>query len=403
MFRLALAGLLLLFSAPASAVFIANEMDVLDTEPLFDTEYFQHLRMFSDPLDWEWASQASTGGYRINAASLNRSDLLLDQRLAFARRLNDWLGFRYGLRQRGDEDLVELHQWLSLEAGPWAGLSFGIFGEPQFAKEDADIGALCRWEPGPGVSMHASVNAVDFNFNERNRTDRSYARKPATWETGLSLRLADGVMKAVAEIDLPLLRAAPEESRLFGYRRTRSGLRFDRPASEGRLGLMAEYSYEFKRKSDAFAPDPARRSESFLRRVHQAALAGEALLGAKDRLEAGGLLMFRSIGVDFASAPGSARRDRRWEAQPYARWGRELKPWVASQLAAFMSFGESRHRYPDSPASSYGQSIIEASLVGGFDFVFGRAGRIGLYGTADLDDIRRHAWDGGNVRAMFFF
>ncbi|HAH06702.1 MAG TPA: hypothetical protein DCM05_09285 [Elusimicrobia bacterium] len=394
---------LFLLPPPALAVFTAREMDTIDPEPLFDAEYFLDLLGFSYPLDWEWDWQASSTGYRINGASLDKSDLLLDQQAVFSKRLLDKLSFRYDLEHHGDKDLVSLHQWLCFEAGPWAGFSFGLFGEPQFEKEDADIGALVRWSPWKGGSLYSSINAVDFSFNQRNRTTQTYDRRPYTTEQGFTLPAAGGLLKGAVEVDLPLTRAIPDDDRVFGYRRTRALLRFDRPAAQGVLGLAAEYSYEFKRKADSYTPDPANKDESFVRRVHQATLAGQLLAGPKDRIEAGGRFLRRSVEDSYRDAPGSTRRGLRWEAQPYARWRRTLAPWAVSELAAFLSSGELRWDHPYAPGASTYDTIVRAKLGTGIDFVFGRAGRIGLYANLDLRDADRHLWDGGNIRAMFLF
>jgi hypothetical protein len=399
---LLLAVLLALPTASARAVFISKEMDVIDTEPLFDSEYFLDLLAFSPPLDWEWDWQASSVGYRVNGASLDKTDLLLDQQAVFAKRLLDKLSFRYSLVHHGDKDLVSLHQWLSFEAGPWAGLSFALFGEPQFEKEDADIGALVRWSPFGGCSLYSSINAVDFSFNQRNRTSQTYERMPYTLEQGLQAHAAGGLFKAVVEFDLPLTRDVQNENRVFGYRRTRAVLRYDRPAVEGVPGLAAEYSYEFKRKSDSYTPDPTNKNESFLRRVHEATLSGQVLAGPKDRFEAGGRFLRRSAEDDFQNAPASTRREIRWEAQPYARWRRTVAPWAVTELAAFLSSGELRWDYPLAPSATY-DTIVRAKMGTGVDFLFGKSGRLGLYANLDLADADRHLWDGGNIRAMFLF
>ncbi|OIO10656.1 MAG: hypothetical protein AUJ52_03600 [Elusimicrobia bacterium CG1_02_63_36] len=49
------------------------------------------------------------------------------------------------------------------------------------------------------------------------------------------------------------------------------------------------------------------------------------------------------------------------------------------------------------------QTLAEAKWGLGVDFLFGPSGRIGVYGTFDLDDADSHPWDGGNLRAMFLF
>lgn len=384
---------------PARAVFTAREMDRIDTEPLFDSEYFLDLLGFSYPLDWEWDWQASSSGYRINGASLDKTDLLLDQQAVLSKRLLDKLSFRYDLEHHGDKDLVSLHQWLCFEAGPWAGFSFGLFGEPQFEKEDADIGLLVRWSPRAGAFLYSSINAVDFSFNQRNRTTQSYERRPFTLEQGFALPLSGGRLHGALENDTPLTRDVPDQNRVFGYRRTRAVLRFDRPLAGDALGVAAEYAYEFKRKSDSFAPDANARTESVLRRVHQATLAGQLLAGP-DRFEAGGRFLRRSIEDDWASAPAFSRREVRWEAQPYARWRRTVAPWALTELAAFLSSGERRQ---DTLSYENHETLVRAKLGAGVDFLFGRSGRIGLYSNLDLRDADRHLWDGGNVRAMFLF
>jgi hypothetical protein len=395
----------LLLASPASAVFTAREMDALDTEGLFDSEYFLDLLGFSPPLDWRWAWQASSSGYRVNGASLDRSDLLLEQDLKLTRRLNDGLAFRYDLVQRGDKDLVELHHWLQLEAGPWRELTGGLFGEPEFSKEDADIGLFLRWARGPWM-LRGAMDAVDFSFNQRGRTSQSYHRKPVTWDLRAAWTEGGDRVLASAELDEPLERSVPADGRLYGYRRTRLALSWDRPASApaGDWGFAADYAFEYKREQDYYDPDPSRKTLDFRRTLHTWTLAGERLLGARDRVEAGARLLTRSANAGHGPDSAADIRYRRWELQPYGRWRRELRPWAVSELALFLGEGEQRRAYPSAPASSVAETPAEAKLGTGVDFVYGGgSGRLGLYGHWDLDDAGRHVWDGGNIRAMFLF
>lgn len=399
---LAASFLLAAAHAPACAVFIAQEMDAVDTEPLFDSEYFLDLLGFAPPLDWQWDWLASSGGYLANGASLDRSDLLWEADLRFSRKLGERFGFRYDLRRRGDKDLDSLHQWLSMEARTWRGLTLGVFGEPEFAKENADMGVLARWEAGPWT-LAASRNAVDFNFNERGRTTQSYPRKPYTYEFAASRRSGPDRVSAACELDAPLERAVPASNRLYAYRRTRAALRWDRVPAPGGRGWSAGYSIDLKRESDAFVPDPSAQSLSSRRAVHELSLAGTVPINGRDSLEGGGRFLKRSAHVESPNAPLESSEHRRWELAPYARWRRTLAPWAVSELGVFLSYGEIRRRFPSDPSRGSAEKPLEAKLGAGIDLLSGRSGRVGLYAHFDLDDLGRHLWDGGNIRAMFLF
>ncbi|MFA5140595.1 MAG: hypothetical protein WC728_15310 [Elusimicrobiota bacterium] len=367
--------LLFLLSSPAGAVFTDKDMDAVDTEPLFDEEYFLDLTSFDYPLDWLRVWEASTAAYRVNGASLDRSDLLLDQQVKLPKDLLGWLHAQYLLAQSDDKDLRDFHQWIKLEFGPWSGLSAGIFGEPTFEKEDSDIGALLRWHPGPQAMLYASANAVDFNFNERGRTSQTYDRMPYSYELGGRFHAFEGTF----EYDAPLARRVPDSNRLYSYRRSRLQTRWSASA------WSAGYSYENKREGDEYIPDPTAKSLSTRRQVHAADLAAEAKLGDRDSLECGGRGLLRR------AAP-----HRRWELQPYGRWRRSLADWAVSEAALFLAFGDKR-------VSGIYDGIVQAKLGLGLDFLYAKAGRIGLYGTFDIDDVGTHLWDGGDIRAMLLF
>lgn len=398
-----LLALLLALASPASAVFIAGEMDAVDTESLFDSEYFLDLESFGYPLDWHWAWRSSSAGYRVNGASLDRSDLLLSQEVRLGKPLLDWLAFRYSLVHDGDKDLQALHQRVAFELGPFKGLTAGIFGEPLFAKEDSDVGALLRYSPLPPLTLFASALAVDFEFNARGRTTQRYDRKPYTFDTGVRLDLAEDSLTASAEFDSPLSRRLPDDGRVYRYRRTRLNARWDRSPAAGVWSWSGGYSCEFKREGDVYSPDPSALSQDFRRTVHTADASAQRPLGPRDRLEAGLRLMTRSARAELHSAPVRSSGYRRWELLPHARWRRDLRSWLVSELALFASGGERRRLYDSAAAVSMTETPMEGKLGTGLDLVYGKGGRIGLYGTWDIDDADRHVWDGGNVRAMFLF
>ncbi|MBI3300343.1 MAG: hypothetical protein HYZ75_19425 [Elusimicrobia bacterium] len=387
-------------AAPAGAVFMRTEMDKLDTEHLFDSEYFLDLLSFRQPLEWSWAWDAAPLGYRINGASLDRSDLWLDQEVKLPKRLNDWLAFDYRLENRGDKDLVEFHQWLAFDFGPWRGFGFGLVGEPTFDKQDADIGLRLRQAAGP-ATLRAGVLFPDFNFNERGTTGEAYARKPVTYTAGADLQTGTGRLSAALELDMPLIREVPASGRIYGYRRTRAALSWQRPSQGTTRGWRAAYAYEFKKEEDRFSPATLANLAAH-RKVHIVEGAAEGAFNERDRWEAGALSMFRG-GLTDTFLPGQKdARHKRWELQPYARWRRATRPWAVTETALFMSVGEDYRIFPGVGPDKR-DSLVEAKLGLGVDFLPSKSGRIGFYGTFDLDDADRHIWDGGNVRAMFFF
>jgi hypothetical protein len=364
--RRALAVLLLLAAcaAPARAAFVRSVMDRVDTEPLFDSEYFLDLRSFAWPRAWEQAWAASTSGYRVNGASLDCCDLYTDQSLKFVRRLTKGLEFRFRFTELSDKDRQETHHWLELEQDLGAGVSAELFGETSFRKEDADIGAGLRWKRGLWEAR-ARRNAVDFNFNQRGSTTERYDRKPYTDEFLLAAPAGNGRAWMAAEVDQPTRRRIPAQSKVFGYRRTRLFSGWEDSA------LRAEYSYENQRKSD-----DALHQE---RRVHGASLS--LLL---DRWEPGVAFFHRTAWTEVA-------RYKRWEAQPWLRYRKELRPSLVGELSPFLSLGEQNARL-----------LAEAKLDAAIEWHFSGRGSLGLVGTFDLDTPGK-PWDGGNVRAQFFF
>ncbi|MBI4349513.1 MAG: hypothetical protein HY553_21945 [Elusimicrobia bacterium] len=404
--RLLLSLACLAAAVPARAVFIRSEMDVIEAEPLFDSEYFVDLLAFSPPLEWEWDWDAAlstrpTAAYRINGASLDCCSLLLEQEASLRRRVADWLDFRYDLRQRGDKDLDDFHQWLAFEAGPWAGLSFGAFGEPTFAKQDADIGGLIRWRPVDVLMVYGSRNAVDWNFNSRGFGNESYQAKPTTYEAGIEAWTPVGLLRPRVEVDAPLRRADPTVARVYHYRRTSAQLRWDLPAGERRRGFSLRYRYELKQEGARFDPAAAGSSLAHARVAHDVRLAGLVPAGSRGSLEAGAEGLWRAA---HSATPGAAEptaRFWRWEVHPYARYRLKTSEKLVWEAATFLSYGELRRTYGSAP--SLYANPVEAKLGLGVDFLYSANGRVGLNTNFDLDDATRHAWDGGNVRAQLFF
>ncbi|TPW19744.1 MAG: hypothetical protein FD126_2376 [Elusimicrobia bacterium] len=397
---LAAAALALLLASPARAVFVKAEMDALDTEHLFDSEYFLDLLSFRDPLEWRWAWQAAPLGYRINGASLDRTDLFLEQELKAAKRLNNWLSFSYLLDQRGDKDLNRLNQRIFFDFGPWRGFKAGLFGEPSFDKQDADLGFRAAQAFG-AFEASAAATFVDFPFNERNKNGENYARKPVDYQAALGWSGARDRAKAWFDLELPLVRETPASGRTYGYRRTTAGLSWDRPSSPDTLGWRASYAYEFKKEEDRYQP-ATNSNLAVHRKVNLFEGAAEGSLTEKDRWEAGALFMHRG-GLTHTFTPGlKDARHKRWELQPYGRWRRTVKPWAVREVALFLSGGEDYRIFPGVGPDKR-DTVAEAKLGFGYDLLPSKDGRIGFYGTFDLDDAGRHIWDGGNVRAMFFF
>lgn len=387
-------------ASPAGAVFTRSQMDRIDHEQLLDAEYYSDLQGFAYPMAWEEPWRASTAAaYRVNAASLDCCELLLDQRLRLRRELAGGLSFGFALVQEEDKDRRELHHWLMLEQRLPAGFSAALFGEPTYQKEDADIGFGLGWE-GAGWRLRASRLFVDWNLNTRGSGGQRYRREPLTTAFSAAWSRERDDVEASLELDEPLQREVPAENRLFQYRRTTASARWRR-AWESGLVSVAEYALELQRKSDFVAPDPASRSADNARRVHRARAAVETALTPRDRLEAGLGAVARTARTDKAGLSQAGVFYRRWEAQPYARWRRAFGDVVESELASFLSLGRNRRTFPGGVSASVSETLIEAKIGTGVEFKF-RSGRLGLYGTFDVD-APGHFWDGGNARAMFFF
>ncbi len=393
-------ALLAWLACPARAVFLKSQMERIDHEPLFDSEYFLDLLSFSYPASWEEDWKASTGpAYRINGASLDCCDLLLQQELKFRKSLSEGLSFRFRLVQQEDKDRQDLHHWLELDQRLGMGFSAQAFGEPAFRKEDADIGFGLAWQGG-GLRAGARRNFVDFNFNERGSTNQRYSLKPQTDELSLEFAPGEHRLEASLELDHPLRREVPAENRVFSFRRTTLSLGW-RQAPAGGWARSLRYGYEFQKKGDLFNPDPSIASLESRRQVHRLLASAEGSLGPRDRLEAGGLFLSRAARADNAHDSSAGFFHRRWELEPYARWRRKARDWLETELAGFLALGENRQRSASGGPSLY-EGVVEAKLGAGLEFLFGASGRIGLYGNFDLDRPDK-TWDGGSVRALFLF
>lgn len=399
---LAAAFFLLGWLPHAHALFVKTQMERIDHETLFDSEYFIDLLSFSTPLEWEDSWRASTApvSYRINSASLDCCDLLLQQELRLRKDLGKGWRFKFRLLQDEDKERQELHHRLELEKSLGAGFSALLFGEPAFRKEDSDIGVGLAYARGP-FKASARRNFVDFNFNQRGSTSQNYSRKPLTDDISFEYSPSGWRLSSAVEIDHPLRRQVPAENRVFSYRRTTAVLGV-RHEPVGAFSRRLEYRYEFQKKGDLFNPDPAVVSIENQRQVHRVLAAVEGALSPDDRLEAGGVWLTRAARTDNAHASNAGAFHRRWEVQPYARWRRLLNASLVGELAGFFSFGENRRRFPGGSSPALFDGIVEAKLGAGLDFLFGPSGRLGIYSTFDADG-PGHPWDGGNIRAMFLF
>lgn len=403
MSRGALLLAVLLLASPAHALFDTKEMDFMDVSLRLEPEYYLHTLAFSYPVVWEDAWSASTApAYRINGASLGCCELLLQQELRFDKPLPKGLTFRFRLLQNEDREHQSFHYRLELEKKLGRGFSASFFGEPTFHKEDSDIGFGLAYEPRPGLRAAARHTFVDFNFNKRGHTTQRYKTYPATDEFSLAARPApDWQVSASVMIDSPLRRELPDDGRTFSYRRTDAELSL-RHSPPGRFSRRLSYGYEYERKGDLFSPAALGTSLDTRWQRHRLQAALEGPLGSRDRLELGQRLLLRPGRTDYIGSAAPGIIHRRWEVEPYLRWRRELRPWLVSELGGYASLGEDRQLRTENGASEF-RAIAETSLGAGLDFVFGPSGRIGVYGTVDLDELAPHTFDGGNIRAMFLF
>ena len=396
--RALLAAAILLLAVPGRAVFTRSLMERADTEPLFDSEYFLDLRSFA----WSRANEdvwaASTGGYRVNGASLDCCDLYLDQALVFARRLTPAVEFRFRFVELSDKDRQESHHWIEFERDLGRGWSAEVFGEPTFRKEDADIGFGVRWRRG-GWEARARRAAVDWNLNERGSTTQTYSLKPYTDELSLKAPLGSWSARLSADLDEPTRRLVPDERRSFFYRRLRAWAELG--TDEG-WAPRARYSYEEQAKIDTFANAAAGVSRDARRKVHEAVASARIRPGPDDELEPGAAFMLRAARTDLRDSPSGGTFYRRWEAQPYLRWRRRLSTSLTSELSPSCSLGENRVRHPGGSEPERYETVAEAKLGATMELRFGASGLIVFGGVLDLDKPGK-AWDGGSVRAMFLF
>lgn len=386
------------FGVPVQASFVRSVMDRTDTEERFDSEYFLDLRSFAWSRASEDAWSASSGGYRANGASLDCCDLYLDQALLFTKRLTPTFEFRFRFTELSDKDRSETHHVLEFEKDLGRGFSAEIFGEPTYAKEDADIGAGLRWRGG-GWEARARRSAVDWNLNGRGRTTDFYSLKPYTDEVSLTAPAGPWSLTLAGDLDEPTRRHVPSEQRAFFYRRARGRASLGR--TDGWAPLF-RYSYEEQVKINTVAPGAAGVSEEARRKVHEAHASARVRPTADDELEPGAAVLLRAARSDLAADPAGGTFYRRWEIQPYVRWRRSLSERLTSELSPSFSLGENRARRPGGLTPDRAERVGEAKLSAALEFKFAKTGVITLGGVVDVDKPGK-AWDGGNVRAMFLF
>ncbi len=388
---------------PAGALFLESQMDRVDTEALFDAEYFADLLGFSYPMEWDFLWSASSTAYRINTASLDCCDLFLEQEVKLQRRLTrSGLDFRWHYIQYEDKDRQDLRHLIELEHPVALGFSALIFGEPAFKKEDADIGLGVSYRPVPGLKFTARRTFVDFNFNSRGSTTQSYTKKPLTDEFRVEADFSGHRLSAGLEIDHPLRRLVPSAARLYSYRRTTLKTLWEHEWDNGFRSRIG-YDYEFLKEGNLFNPDPGRTSVDFRRNVHH--LRTGLLIDHADLAssEAGIHMLARSARSDTPSNPSSGVFHTRWEVEPYWRFRHKTRSWLVTEAALFYSGGETRHRYPENVTRSAYDTIHEVKLGTSAEFTFGDLGMLSLNGSWDLDAFTTHLWDGGNIRAMMRF
>jgi len=390
-------GVFFAFGVPAHASFVRSVVEKTDTEPLFDSEYFLDLRSFawSRAADDAWA--ASTGGYRVNGASLDCCDLYLDQSLIFTKRLTPGLEFRFRFIELSDKDRSELHHYLELEKDIGAGFSAELFGEPTYRKEDADIGFGIRWRRA-GWEARARRTAVDWNLNARGRTTERYSLKPYTNEVSFRAPLGAWHATLAGDADEATRRHIPAENRAFFYRRTRAWASLGK--AEGWAPLF-RYSYENQVKINSIAPGAATIAEEARRHVHEVLASGRVMLSPDDELEPGAAFMMRDARSDLPATPSSSTFYKRWEMQPYLRWRRSLSARVTTELTPSFSLGENRAIRPGGGTPDLRERVGEAKLQAALELKYSK-GFISFGGVLDVDKPGK-AWDGGNVRAMFLF
>ncbi|MBI3288258.1 MAG: hypothetical protein HYZ74_01930, partial [Elusimicrobia bacterium] len=297
-----------------------------------------------------------------------------------------------------DKDRQESHHWVEFEKDLGAGWSAEVFGEPTYRKEDADIGAGVRWRRD-GWEARARRTAVDWNLNARGSTTQNYTLNPYTDELLLKIPAGAWSLTVAGDLDEPTRREIPDERRTFFYRRARASAALG--TDEG-CAWRARYSYEAQVKINAVAPGGVGVSEDARRQVHELTASARLRPNKIDEYELGAGWFIRAARANQSASPAAETFYRRWELQPYLRWRRSLSTRLTSELSPSTAIGENRVRHPGGGAPDRCETIAEAKLGAMLEFKFAAAGLISLGGVLDLDRPGK-AWDGGNIRASFFF
>ena len=404
-----LAALCLLHSAAAHAVFVDREMDSLDTEALYDSEYFLYPRSFDFALEWPDAFEYATGpAYWIAGES---RDGYLRQALRVPLEFKDWFIVEYEYatthsnnrlpRKETETGIQQVDQGLALGILPIEHLEIFLRGDPNFDNRNDYLALETRYNDKDWGGLWGTVEVRDVYFN--GAAAGRYDRHPVSFIAGgLYHRNNESVMYEV-RMDLPLIRNMPQENRQYQFRRTRTMIDWrHRAVYKGAWDVRAGYHYDFKRESDVYSLDPRGATQDFRRAVHTVEASAFRWIKNVYLFEAGTTYLIRTGKTDFANRPELDVRHTRWELQPHTRFRYAIRHWAVSEVGLFFSVGERRRAYDLAGVGSVADDIVETKLGLGQDVMVGNHAMFGIYTTYDLDT-PKHFWDGGHFRLMLLF
>jgi hypothetical protein len=394
-------ALLPFFSESALGRWNHQEADALNRVTGLGTEYYNDILSYREPLTWNRSLGPGILNYSASAGSLNAKEFLYQEQIRLRSSTEDLWQLAFHSERLEEPRRIERNSALELSFGPEDGLwRFGVLGDGHTEKAFADLGARLSYAPFEGAYWQIIGWSVDTFYTAKKLQREDYrTQDPWTWELTLQQNVGRSQIQLHHEQDKPVVWYQVSRDRRYAFRRHVTDLRWSWLGSAaGELFLDVHEDREHESLGALSQLDS--KSYHDLTRTLE---LGHIIKSGRETYSYSiwGLwenIQYKSLHSEETLNQEMRRREIAglWNlSQPF--WnGQHTQHW--GLVMNYVSLEEGKRK-----------RATEVKFAWGPDFALGKAGRLRIKTTWDLDQLAGdfpftehpfHPWGGG--QASFF-